>query len=286
LAAEPSSCSRARHFVIDHLHQWHRDELLDSAGLCATELATNAVLHSREPFVLTVRIAGDGVRIDVLDNCPAQLPLTTPGHGSAVDLTSWGTGGRGMQIVASLASRWGVSTTDESKTVWVELRQEGSSSPLDPVLSIYADVSPLAEAVDLVYFDLPVRAAVSSGIQTEEVIREFQLDQGTSRRRTPAEAAHFFELVDRSAPVRLAGRHGALRMSADGRERFDLALRCSPDALIALSELRRVLAATGSELGVPQAPVSDDVTAFRAWIEEEGTRQRHGRPPSPACPLP
>src|SRR5581483_9138889 len=230
LPPELDSCSRARRFVVDLVHRWDRDHLSDAAALCATELATNAVLHSREPFILTIRTAGDdGVRIEVLDRAPEQLPITTPNEGSAVDLTSWGSSGRGMQIVASLAQRWGVFTTEEAKTIWVEVRDEPSGARTAPMLSVLARRSETAGTFTLRFLDLPVRAAVASGIQTEEVIREIQLDQGTGSRRPAAEVAQFFALVDRSAPVRLAGRHAALEAAAEGRNRFELALDATLD---------------------------------------------------------
>ena len=75
LQPELASCSQARRFVVDRVHRWNRDHLSYAAALCATELATNAVLHSREPFILTVRTAGEGVRIEVLDRSPEQIPI-------------------------------------------------------------------------------------------------------------------------------------------------------------------------------------------------------------------
>jgi hypothetical protein len=285
LPPEPESCQRARHFVQDRISAWQLDALRDSAVLCATELATNAVLHSREPFVLTVRRAGDGVRIEVLDNCPHHLPISTPDRGSAVDLTSWGTAGRGMQIVANLAFRWGITTTDQEKSVWVEVREHFSGQLPEPILSLGHGPPPLAEAIALTFMDMPVRAAVASGIQTEEVIREIQLDQVSRDSGEPEVAARFFELVDRSAPVRLPGRHAALSAAADGRERFDLSLRCTADALSALAQLARALVAFESHRALPLPTLSDEVIAFRTWLDQEGARQRAGDRPS-ACPLP
>ncbi len=282
LQPEPASSSQARHFVVDRLQRWNRDHLCDSAALCATELVTNAVLHSREPFVLTVRTAGDGVRIDVLDTCPELLPLTTPRQGSALDLTSWGTGGRGMQIVASLAFRWGVFTTEEAKTVWVEVRDETPADPPAPLLSIHRNASTPEHLVDLTYLDLPVRAAVASGIQTEEVIREIHLDQGTSDRRPPAEVARFFNLLDRSASVRLAGRHAALQAAADGRDRFDLSVQCERDALQSLPVLAATLARFEAERALPLPILTEDVIALRAWLDAETARQLAGGSPLPS----
>jgi hypothetical protein len=279
LPPELASCSQARRFVVDRVHRWNRDHLIDSAALCATELATNAVLHSREPFILTIRTAGDGVRIEVLDRAPEHLPITTPSEGSAVDLTSWGSSGRGMQIVASLALRWGVFATEEAKTIWVEVRDEPADAPTAPMLSVLDQRPAGTGLLTLRFLDLPVRAAVSSGIQTEEVIREIQLDQGSTARRPASEFAHFFALVDRTAPVRLAGRHAALQAAAEGRDRFELELETSLDALRSLPELARALAAFEAERALPLPVLTPDVVEFRAWLGVETSRQVAGDPP-------
>ena len=286
---ELASCGLARHFVEDRVHAWHRDDLRDTAALCATELASNAVLHSRQPFVLTVRTAGEGLRIDVLDRCPDQFPVMTPASGSAIDLTLLGTAGRGMQIVASLAARWGFFATAEAKTVWVEVRAEPVTQPSPPLVSPRPVPVPSGTSIDLLFVGMPVRAAVASGIQTEEVIREIQLDQGMDQAaagppsgsvQSLVEIARFFSLLDRSAPVRLAGRHAALLAAAEGRERFDLPLSCTLDALRSLPELSRVLADFDRRTDLPQPRLSDEVVAFREWLNEETARQVDGAPPS------
>ena len=285
LTPELASCTAARHLVVDFVAANGLEHVGHSAAMCATELATNAVLHAREPFVVTVRIAGHGLRIDVLDTCPLLLPVATPRVGSAVDLTGLGTGGRGMHIVASLAHRWGIFTTLEAKTVWVEVRDEPTSDPPMPFVTL-ADAAPVeGNTVALHFVDLPVRAAVASGIQTEEVIREIQLDQGLGTHGAPIEVAPFFSLVDRSAPVRLAGRHAALRAAALGRDRFDLVLETSPDALAALPLLADALARFEVDRPTPFPVLTDEVVVFRAWIQEETVRQRAGLMPRP-CSVP
>jgi anti-sigma regulatory factor (Ser/Thr protein kinase) len=285
LTPELASCTAARHLVVDFVAANGLDHVGDSAAMCATELATNAVLHAREPFVFTVRTAGTGLRIDVLDTCPQHLPITTPRVGSAVDLTGLGTGGRGMLIVASLAHRWGIFTTREAKTVWVEVRDEPTPDPPLPFVTV-VEAQPVAgNTVALHFVDMPVRAAVASGIQTEEVIREIQLDQGLGTGRDPSEVASFFSLVDRSASVRLPGRHAALRAAALGRDRFDLVLETSPDALAALPLLAQVLARFEADRQAPFPVLTDEVITFRGWLQAETERQRAGLMPR-ACPLP
>jgi anti-sigma regulatory factor (Ser/Thr protein kinase) len=93
-------------------------ELLNDALVIASELVTNAVQHARTGFVMLHASVGTGcIRIAVHD-VGERLPVAPA---SELDLTS--PTGRGLLIVAALATRWGV-TPDQpppGKTVWAEL---------------------------------------------------------------------------------------------------------------------------------------------------------------------
>jgi serine/threonine-protein kinase RsbW len=85
----------------------------DEVILCLSELATNAVLHSnsRGPGgTFTVRIGsrpGADIRIEVEDDGgPWLAPAPDPG------------GGRGLDIIGTLAAEWGVATGPAGRTVW------------------------------------------------------------------------------------------------------------------------------------------------------------------------
>jgi hypothetical protein len=279
----PTSSCRARQFVAGLVEEWGLRPIAEEAALCATELATNALLHSNGRFVVTVRPIGAGVRVEVMDGSPQQLPWATPRTGTASDLTAMGQSGRGLQIVSALATRWGVFTTAEAKTIWVELDGEHRGPPSEPILVLERTDIPSAGAVRLRYLRMPTRAAVGSGIQVEDVIRSIQLERDLSER--PDETiARLFDLLDRTASIRLAGRHAALRASARQRARFDLALRAEVPALIALGELSRFLRDVGDLLSVPASPPADAVIDFREWLNEETARQQTGERPMP-CPL-
>jgi anti-sigma regulatory factor (Ser/Thr protein kinase) len=105
---------------------------LDSLGwvlgdvmLVASELVTNAVLHSGcvDEHLLTVRgWLGDGqIRISVLDpglsGGSVQLGDENRDGGSASDARA---GGWGLQIVDQLAARWG-SERGEGYLVWADM---------------------------------------------------------------------------------------------------------------------------------------------------------------------
>jgi hypothetical protein len=103
----------ARHFVIGALHPDSADELLDDAALVVTELATNAVLHARSGFTVVVSQAPDRVRIAVRDASPVP-PAGQPASAVACS-------GRGLAMVAAVASRWSCEPLGFGKVVWAEL---------------------------------------------------------------------------------------------------------------------------------------------------------------------
>jgi two-component sensor histidine kinase len=112
---EPSEVWRARHA----LARWLADQGIaahssQTAILVVSELVTNAVRHARTAFTVSAEIAGDCLRIEVFDRDTRPPVLQGPdGHA---------TGGRGMQIIATIAEQWGVQTEERDgipgKVVW------------------------------------------------------------------------------------------------------------------------------------------------------------------------
>ncbi|MEU6159783.1 ATP-binding protein [Streptomyces sp. NPDC047130] len=96
----------------------------DAIVLIVAELSANAVLHGRVPgrdFALRLvhGPAAGLVRVEVSDTHPAQPVALVP----AADAD----GGRGLLLVAALASRWGVAErTGPGKTVWAEVDLAGT----------------------------------------------------------------------------------------------------------------------------------------------------------------
>lgn len=101
--------------VIRYVRQFVSDQVApspraDEAVLIASELATNAVIHARTPFSVTVR-PGQPIRLEVTDGS-TDIPLP---------VESFATHGLGLHVVSYLARRWGVRTHAHGKTVWVEI---------------------------------------------------------------------------------------------------------------------------------------------------------------------
>ena len=116
----PRTVPRARHTVMATLIDAGMGiGTIETAALLTTELASNAVLHSvSSSYTVDVDVDLTRVHVEVGDGDdryplrPLREPLDTD-HG------------RGLQLVDSLAARWGVRSGDVGKVVWFEL-------PVDP----------------------------------------------------------------------------------------------------------------------------------------------------------
>jgi anti-sigma regulatory factor (Ser/Thr protein kinase) len=281
--ASPETCRWARRATATVLEQFGHERLIEDAELCVAELACNAILHTGSPFDLVIGRAPGGVRLEVLDHRPDLVPLPVPATGPAVGVTDSATTGRGLRLLAGVAARWGYTRGPTSKTVWCELgpsRSEGSSGPV--VVDGYRGATETGRPFEL--RSLPVRAALASGVQVEDVVREFQLF-GTNGQPSDEESAQLAELLGVSAPARLLGRHNAFVAAADGQARFTFTVRLTPPLLEAFPALNILLTALGERSGSGAEPPSPEVLEFRQWVMDEVARQLAGAGPA-TCPLP
>ncbi|WP_406472831.1 SpoIIE family protein phosphatase [Streptomyces sp. NBC_01615] len=138
------SVATARSFVRDTLQGWGFADVVDDAVVLTSELVTNAVVHAGTSADVLCLRSDDGVRIEVADRYPErEIPL----QATAVNMGSPDReGGRGLQLCAALAGRWGVEYTPTHKQVWFQIdlperpvgtRTAGPSLP--------ADLLPLAD---------------------------------------------------------------------------------------------------------------------------------------------
>ncbi|WP_184589990.1 SpoIIE family protein phosphatase [Streptomyces violarus] len=138
------SVASARSFVRDTLQGWGFADIVDDAVVLTSELVTNAVVHAGTSADLLCLRSDEGVRIEVADRYPErEIPL----QGTAINMGSPDReGGRGLQLCAALAGRWGVEYTPTHKTVWFQLdlpaRAVGTRAA-GPALP--ADLLPLAD---------------------------------------------------------------------------------------------------------------------------------------------
>ncbi|QNP69828.1 SpoIIE family protein phosphatase [Streptomyces roseirectus] len=113
------SVATARSFVRDTLQGWGFADIVDDAVVLTSELVTNAVIHAgTQADVLCLR-SDDGVRIEVADRYPdREIPL----QGALPAMSNPDReGGRGLQLCAAIAGRWGVEYTPTHKNVWFQL---------------------------------------------------------------------------------------------------------------------------------------------------------------------
>jgi hypothetical protein len=114
LDEEPSSPRRARLFVKTACKDWQLDAIGDDATLVASELVENALSDAGTSCRLSIRRDARGLTITVRDyryrGLPLPLALDPAGHR-----------GHGLFLVAAISQAWGVSPTEDGKSVWALL---------------------------------------------------------------------------------------------------------------------------------------------------------------------
>lgn len=109
-----SSGRAARRFMTETLDQWDVGDLLDSVNLLVTELVTNAVIHAASDAEVAVVLTPTALRVEVADR--------GGGDPTRKDAADFDTSGRGMALVDTLATSWGVlPRADGGKVIWFEL---------------------------------------------------------------------------------------------------------------------------------------------------------------------
>ncbi|WP_073811068.1 ATP-binding SpoIIE family protein phosphatase [Kitasatospora sp. CB01950] len=104
---------RARRLAGHALHNWGLDHLRENCELMVSELVTNAIRHATRPVTLRL-VRTSRLRCEVGDDS-AALPRT---RRAGPDEER----GRGLQIVARCADRWGATRLGAGKVVWFEQR--------------------------------------------------------------------------------------------------------------------------------------------------------------------
>jgi anti-sigma regulatory factor (Ser/Thr protein kinase) len=139
LPARTESVPAARRFVRQALTDLGAAGACDDAVAMISELATNAVIHARTPYEIAVSRDGDTVRVAVHD-LSAVIPRR---RAYGVDATT----GRGLRLVATMSSGWGIEAESGGKVVWFEVPCEGDRSApewyadidVDALLSLFGD---------------------------------------------------------------------------------------------------------------------------------------------------
>ena len=117
--AEPTAPGRVRRWMTAQLTDWQVPEpMIGAAVLCASELATNALLH-----------AGTAARVEI-DLSPERLLVSVADSGTRGTVTRARTDtlssrGRGLGLIEQLSDAWGTDPTVRGSTVWFEMLLPG-----------------------------------------------------------------------------------------------------------------------------------------------------------------
>ncbi|MEZ7005595.1 SpoIIE family protein phosphatase [Streptomyces sp. AD55] len=175
------SVASARSFVRDTLQGWGHADIVDDAVVLTSELVTNAVVHAGTAADVTCLRSEEGVRIEVADRYPER---EVPVQGSLATMGSPDReGGRGLQLCAALATRWGVEYTPTHKTVWFQLdlpeRSVGTRTA-GPCLP--TDLLPLADGrVRVAVVQIDRSGAITSWNEDAEELFGYPADQVTGK---------------------------------------------------------------------------------------------------------
>lgn len=89
------------------------EELINDLKLLTGELVANSITHTEAACVVCVRWTGERLRVEVTDVDPTRV---TPSQALPTDEH-----GRGLFLIAALATEWGANPCTAGKTIWFEL---------------------------------------------------------------------------------------------------------------------------------------------------------------------
>lgn len=263
--------------VLDGFDTDSDSDLTDTAVLLASELCENAVLHAGTEFdvELTVSDAALGVAVTDHGAGPLELHLAQPRrrYGRAA------THGRGLALVARLATSWGTRHESDGRHVtWFSLSRK-SSSPAGRVAESEAESDPerVWAAADQARWLLRVPPALVERLEPLELVAEL-----VRRLRELLDAEYVSVDVDEgdgSGPREVA-RDGTGRAGRAGREpAVEVALPVTPP----LRGTLRVSHHAGGRSPVDPVRIRDftELVAFRIalavesrWLRRVDQRRR------------
>jgi PAS domain S-box-containing protein len=119
---EHAELSSVRHALEATLRAWHvPEDLVDTGTLLASELATNALVHGIGGVELRLRLSRSSLLLESVDG-GRHMPRRRRTDQDDEH-------GRGLQLVAALAHRWGFRPSDDGKVVWVEFDLSAGEEP-------------------------------------------------------------------------------------------------------------------------------------------------------------
>ena len=115
--ASPEAPRAARRFVAQTLARFGSANRGIEAEIVVSELVSNAVIHAQTDLTVTLALSAGAIRIEVRDQNRAPPSARSP---SALSIS-----GRGLPLIAALASSWGVNQFGDGKVVWAQIARAG-----------------------------------------------------------------------------------------------------------------------------------------------------------------
>ena len=263
--------------------------VIDDAGVVLSELLSNGVLHAGTELRVVIELGGSGaLRIEVHDGSP--LPLLPPlPHAATLAAAT----GRGLAVVAALASSWGWSASSGGgKVVWAEIGPDQR-----PVVELRE-----SQLRPVQLLAVPVRLLKASEEHFDDLFRELQMasalpartaaPSGAVSRTVPGPVSRLAERAEQVkkglSPLREPARRAIQEGSRRSESVVDFELLAGDDmpGVFALCEKLLHAAASAARAGqLLTEPPAPEVEAWRRWLGREVEEQVAGGPPRP-CPFP
>lgn len=296
LPASPPSVRLARDWVTGVLTDIGRDELTESARLAVSELVTNAILHADPPMTVHVRGTVEHPRIEVTDQ--SMVPPRPRSTSPVVDIDdefSWSTVGRGLDLVACYAHRWGadIDQRGTGKVVWFEPSPEPRDTPvdgalfdMDEVMASRGFIAPdPAQMTTIELRTMPVELFSHLRLHFNELGRELRLLAMSDPDRYPiaVEFAETFLQVEHERR-HVIGLEPLDRAMERGQETVDLTYLAPPTAPATMSRISDLLDeiyqsfADDTLLAVRPSP---ELLELQRWYLGEFAHQSSGEQPRP-----
>jgi anti-sigma regulatory factor (Ser/Thr protein kinase)/DNA-binding XRE family transcriptional regulator len=228
---QPDQVARARTFLKTHCGPC---PVLDDAVLLTSELCTNAVRHSASgddgSFEVVIHRGPNSLRVEVLDDGAASTP-------AARDFEELAENGRGLEIVALIAARWGQRSDEYGRSVFFELRWRApATSPDSPPARVSRYAHPVQRPPRerrVMTGDPPPRARRPLSPQSWSVIIDGQLLRELRRRKGLSQEKLFAESgISLTTITRLEGQRWPVCRGRTAR-RLAAALGTDPVTLLA-----------------------------------------------------
>ncbi|WP_340295785.1 ATP-binding protein [Aquipuribacter hungaricus] len=300
LLPEPGAASQARRWAGSLLHPLVGGDTTDTVELVLTELVQNAVLHAGTPMTLALAQDEDGVCVSVADGS-AVLPSSGLTDAEAMS-------GRGLLMVAAVATTWGAEQRPGGKVVWAcvpEATEDtghgtsedgdgpGDDADVDPeeLLARWSDGArtplQLSDREPLVVTGLPVATMLAVKTHNDDVFRELTLCAMEQHEPGEGPAAEVTRLARRAREVlasfadgRQQVRDQVLAAVRAGATSFDLTLAVDDRAVGVLDDYLAILeeADGWAERGLLLSePPADEVLAVRRRYLTSLLAQLHDR---------